>query len=59
MSALKQNFSYNVSIVLPYRILKAIRREGNPLNNYLSMLEDLFFDAKELMVRSIKFKIIL
>ena len=26
--------------------LKEISREGNPLNDYLSVQEDLFFDAK-------------
>ena len=42
----KQSSIYSVSTVLLVGILKEISRDGNPLNNYLSVQRDLFFDAK-------------
>ena len=42
----RQASTYNVSIVLLIEILKEMSREGDLLNNYLSVHEDLFFNAK-------------
>ena len=44
--ASKQSSTYNVSIVFLVETLKEISREGNHLNNYLSVQEDLFVDAE-------------
>ena len=46
MRASKQGSTYNVSIILLTGILKEINLEGNPLNNYISVKQDLFFDGK-------------
>ena len=46
MRASKQGSTYNVSIILLAGILKEINLEGNPLNNYISVKQDLFFDGK-------------
>ena len=43
--AWKQDSTNNVSTVLLVGILKEISREENPLNNYLSVQKDLFFDT--------------
>ena len=42
----KQSSIYNVSTVVLVGILKETSRDGNPLNGYLSVQKDLFFDAK-------------
>ena len=44
--ASKQGSTYNFLVLRLVGILKEISLEENPLNNYLSVQEDLFFDAK-------------
>ena len=46
VSVPKQGSTFNVSNVLLVGILTQISRQGNPLSNYLSLQEDIFFDAK-------------
>ena len=46
MRASKQGSTYNFSVLRLVGILKEISLEENPLNNYLSVQEDLFFVAE-------------